>query len=277
MAIYTDYPRERCSRKAARAVTSSGPSPTTPRIQGQAGSPTGVAIHRTRRDDGDQVRQSHLGNALLRERDRRGHTRSSSTRSPAGLILATAETDQAQRPGESSRAMPACSTGGGGPALPAGTVAIANLAAQVRINPAADPAQGGDLTTIRDGGMNGAAYDYNPANAASFSGRLQGLLVTLDAQQPFDATAGVNPSTTLGRFAAGSVGWLEAARKQADKEAAYQTTFLERTSESLSNETGVNLDEELAMMLELERSYGASARIIGAVDAMLASLLEAVR
>ncbi len=154
---------------------------------------------------------------------------------------------------------------------------MANLSAQLRINPAASPAQGGDLSTIRDGGMNGAAYDYNPADAASYSGRLQGLLQALSAQQPFDATAGINPDTTLARFAASSVGWLEAARKQADAEASYQTTFLERTAESLSNRTGVNLDEELALMLELERSYGASARIIKAVDAMLASLLDAVR
>lgn len=193
-----------------------------------------------------------------------------------GLILATAEADRLNDPPVLAP-QAGLFTWAGGPNLPAGTVAVANLASQIRVNAAADPARGGELTTIRDGGMNGAAYDYNPADAASFSGRLQGLLGALSAQQPFDATAGVNPNTTLARFAAGSVGWLEATRKQADAEAAYQTTFLERTAESLSNRTGVNLDEELALMLELERSYGASARIIKAVDAMLAALLDAVR
>ncbi|WP_029030042.1 flagellar hook-associated protein FlgK [Salinarimonas rosea] len=193
-----------------------------------------------------------------------------------GLVLATAETDQINDP-PILAAQAGLFTWDGGPALPPGTTAIDNLSARIRVNPGVDPGQGGDLTAIRDGGINGAAYDYNPADAASYSGRLQGLLGALDASQPFDATAGVNPDTTLARFAAGSVGWLEAARKQADAEAAYQTTFLERTQESLSNVTGVNLDEELALMLELERSYGASARIISAVDAMLASLLQAVR
>ena len=215
------------------------------------------------------------GHATLRDETARTY-QSQLDEIARGLILATAETDQVNAPA----VLPdqaGLFTWGGGPALPPGTTAIPNLAAGLGVNPAADPEQGGALTTIRDGGMNGAGYGYNPAGAASFSGRLQGLIGALETPQPFDPAAGVNPNTTLDRFAAGSVGWLEATRKQADKEAGYQVTFLERTRESLSNETGVNLDEELALMLELERSYGASARIIGAVDTMLASLLEAVR
>lgn len=273
MAIYTDS-GVTLFEKTARAVTFERTFAYDATIQGEAVYADGVAI--TGPGATMAIKSGSLhGNALLRDETSRVYQKQIDEVA-RGLILATAETDQINDP-PILAAQAGLFTWAGGPALPAGTVAIANLAAQLRVNPAADPAQGGDLATIRDGGMNGAAYDYNPAGAASFSARLQGLLGTLGAQQPFDATAGVNPSTTLGRFAAGSVGWLEAARKQADKEASYQTTFLERTVESLSNETGVNLDEELALMLELERSYGASARIISAVDAMLASLLDAVR
>ena len=42
-----------------------------------------------------------------------------------------------------------------------------------------------------------------------------------------------------------------------------------------SNATGVNVDEEMANLLELERSFEASARLISAIDQMYASLLQA--
>lgn len=273
MVIYTDS-GVTLFEKTARMVSFERTFAYDAAIQGQAVFADGVAI--TGPGATMAIKSGALfGHAMLRDETAPVYQKQLDEIA-RGLILATAETDQLNTPPLLAD-QAGLFTWPGGPALPGGAVAIPNLAAQIRVNPAADPTQGGDLTTIRDGGMNGPAYDYNPADAAAYSGRLQGLLDALGAQQPFDATAGVDPNTTLARFAAGSVGWLEAARKQADKEASYQTTFLERTAESLANETGVNLDEELALMLELERSYGASARIITAVDTMLASLLEAVR
>ena len=50
-----------------------------------------------------------------------------------------------------------------------------------------------------------------------------------------------------------------------------------RTAEALSNATGVNVDMEMSLLLDLEHSYEASARLIKAVDDMLSSLLVAVR
>ncbi len=50
-----------------------------------------------------------------------------------------------------------------------------------------------------------------------------------------------------------------------------------RTAEALSNETGVNVDMEMSLLLDLEHSYEASARLLRAVDEMLAALLAAVR
>ncbi|MFN3687042.1 flagellar hook-associated protein FlgK [Salinarimonas sp.] len=190
-----------------------------------------------------------------------------------GLIMAFAESDVSGGGGPDLAGLFGWP---GGPALP-GALPIDGLASTIRVNPLADPETGGALALIRDGGFNGAAYVANGTGAASFSDRLRGMLAALEAPQAFDPGAGVNPSASLSRFAASSVSWLEAARQHADREATYHTTFLERTAEALSNKTGVNLDEELALMLELERSYGASARIIKAVDTMLAALLDAVR
>ncbi|GGK33141.1 flagellar hook-associated protein FlgK [Salinarimonas ramus] len=273
MVIYTDS-GVTLFEKTAREVSFTRTFAYDAGIDGQAVFADGVPITGPGATMG--IKSGALyGHAMLRD-ETSGVYQKQLDEIARGLILATAETDQINDPAVLAP-QAGLFTWGGGPNLPPGTTAIDNLSASLRVNPAADPGQGGDLSTIRDGGMNGAAYDYNPAGAASFSGRMQGLIASLEASQPFDATAGVNPNTSLGRFAAGSVGWLESTRKQADKEASYQITFLERTQESLSNETGVNLDEELALMLELERSYGASARIITAVDTMLASLLQAVR
>ncbi len=147
------------------------------------------------------------------------------------------------------------------------------LAANIGVNPAIDPAQGGNLEAIRDGVMG----VLNPDGDAAFSDRIYAMLDALNAPQGFDPATGVNPNTTLSRFASSSVSWLEAGRQQASQEASFRDTMLERTRESLSNVTGVNLDEELALMMELERSYGASARIISTVDTMLQSLLAATR
>jgi flagellar hook-associated protein 1 FlgK len=52
--------------------------------------------------------------------------------------------------------------------------------------------------------------------------------------------------------------------------------LLVRSTEALSNATGVNIDEEMTIMLELERSYQASAKLIATVDSLFASLLQAV-
>ncbi|MBB1248748.1 flagellar basal body rod C-terminal domain-containing protein [Rhizobium sp. G21] len=51
---------------------------------------------------------------------------------------------------------------------------------------------------------------------------------------------------------------------------------LTRITESLSNTTGVSLDEEMSLMLDLEQSYKASSKLVTAVDTMIQTLLDAV-
>jgi flagellar hook-associated protein 1 len=50
-----------------------------------------------------------------------------------------------------------------------------------------------------------------------------------------------------------------------------------RAAEAHSNTTGVSLDEELSLLLDVEQSYKASAKLVSAVDEMLQSLLAMVR
>ena len=56
----------------------------------------------------------------------------------------------------------------------------------------------------------------------------------------------------------------------------YQTTLLGHASEALSNATDVNMDDETALMLQLEKSYSASAKLLSVIDQMLKTLLGIV-
>jgi flagellar hook-associated protein 1 FlgK len=191
-----------------------------------------------------------------------------------GLIAAFAESDQSAVPALPDRA--GLFTWGGGPALPPGGVVSPGLAGTITINAAVDPDQGGDATRLRDGGMNGAAYLYNSGAVAGYTDRLDGLIDTLGAAQAFAPAAGIGTSATLKSFASASAAWLEEARRTAGEEADYRATLLERSAEALNKVAGVNLDEEMALMLELERTYQASSKLISTIDQMLGTLLASV-
>ena len=190
-----------------------------------------------------------------------------------GLIQSFAESDQS---GSSLPDVPGLFTWSGSPALP-GTSLVGGLAGEIRVAASVDPAQGGNAHLLRDGGISGnAAYVYNTTSAVGFTDRLQGLIDGLGASQSFDPAAGLGASATLANFASGSAGWLQEARKSAAADASYSAALLTRATESLSNATGVNLDEEMTIMLELERSYQASAKLLSAIDAMFDTLFAAI-
>ena len=191
-----------------------------------------------------------------------------------GLIDTFAESDQSATP--TLPDIPGLFTYPGAPAMPAAGTILTGLAGSIVINPSADPAQGGNPSLLRDGAMSGnPAYLYNSSGASAFSDRLQQLTDRLNAQLAFDPAAQAAPSDTVAGFASSSAAWLQEMRKNASDDADYKNALLQRSSEALSNATGVNLDEEMTLLLELERSYQASTRLITTIDNMLGVLLQA--
>ncbi|SFV37211.1 flagellar hook-associated protein FlgK [Hyphomicrobium facile] len=192
-----------------------------------------------------------------------------------GLIEATAETDQSATP-----TLPAAAglfTYGGGPAIPASGTVIAGLAGSIKINSAVDPSQGGNAQLVRDGGIAGnAAYTYNSTGAASYTDRIQQLIASLTASRSFDASSQLPQTVSVSDYAKSSVAWLEALRQSASSEAESRQTLADRASSALSRETGVSLDEEMTNLLDLERTFQASSRLINTVDNMLATLLQSI-
>jgi flagellar hook-associated protein 1 len=194
-----------------------------------------------------------------------------------GLINAFAESDQTV-----PATLPDAAglfTYPGGPALP-GASWVPGLGGSIQVNANVDPARGGNLALLRDGGISNPlnpAYKYNTTNAAGYSDRLLEYLDKLTAEQSFDPAAELGSPASMGKFSAASVSWLESARKEATNAANYSTTLVAHASDALSNATGVNLDDEMALLLEFEKSYQASAKLLAVIDEMLASLIATIR
>lgn len=159
-------------------------------------------------------------------------------------------------------------------ALPA-TTGLTGLAGEIRLNIDVDPSRGGDAQKLRDGINPG--FDFNSGNHASFNELLLAYADGLDGSGNFVGPGGAVAQMSVKAYSAGTVGWLEDARKTAAGAAESKSALVMRTSEALSNLTSVNVDEEMALMLELEHSYAASAKMLQVIDEMLQTLLAAVR
>ncbi|MET4042242.1 flagellar hook-associated protein FlgK [Bradyrhizobium sp. RT6a] len=191
-----------------------------------------------------------------------------------GLIDTFKESDQS---GAALPDVPGLFTYPGSPAMPASATVSVGLAGTISVAASVDPAQGGNPNLLRDGAISGnVAYQYNTAGNGGYSARLQQLIGGMDASQPFDATAQGKPNGSLIDFASSSTSWIENQRKTADSNVTYQKTLLDRSTAALSNVSGVNMDDEMSLMLQVERTYSASSKIISTVDEMLQSLLAAV-
>jgi len=190
-----------------------------------------------------------------------------------GLVVAFAEKDQS---GSGGKPLAGLFTYPGAAEAP-GVAVIPGLAGQIEVNANVDPARGGALSRLRDGGISGnPAYVYNATGAAGYSGRLLELAGAASAPQSFDHSAGLAGANSLNAIAAASIGWIGAQRKQSDGATTYFDAVVSQTTQALSNETGVNLDDQMSQMLALENSYQASAKLLETVNSLFNALFAAV-
>lgn len=193
----------------------------------------------------------------------------------SGLVTTFADTDQT---GGSAPTIPGLFTYPGAPAMPA--VGQTGLANAITVNSNADPSQGGSLSRIRDGNVGdptNPAYNANTTGAAAFSTHLNALVTGLNTAQTFDPTSGGDATGTLGTYANSSVAWLESARATATSNSTNASAVVTQATTSLSNSTGVNLDDQLSIMLDLEHSYSASAELMSTVKSMFGTLITAMQ
>ncbi|MGN6549670.1 MAG: flagellar hook-associated protein FlgK [Pararhizobium sp.] len=221
--------------------------------------------------DGANTTASGKLQALLQLRDDVAPTFQSQLDEIArGLVSNFAESDQATPPNLSAGLF--TWTGG---LVPAGGTIVPGLAGSIMVNPAADQTQGGDPLKLRDGDISGVPSP-NTEGGAGYSDVLNKYLNGLNAPVNFDMSAGAGTSISLFDYASASVGWLEQYRSTASTAAENKDALTSRSQDALSNATGVNIDEEMSRLLDLEQSYKASAKMITTVDAMLSALFDAV-
>jgi len=142
--------------------------------------------------------------------------------------------------------------------LDGGNSQVTGLAGRLEINPEFDVKAGGSPAKLGD------------------RDTILALVDSFDKKRPFDPAADIKGEPNIIQFAERSIAWLETHHQQTSSQVEYHKTMFVRAAESLSNQTGVNSDEELALMLQLEQSYGASARIISVIGRMMDDLLAAV-
>ena len=190
----------------------------------------------------------------------------------AGLIRAFAEHDPASPP-----ALPSVEGlfMGNGPIPDLGDPNH-GLGAAIKINPLADPEQGGLVLVLRDGGFGGPDYVENTQAHAGYQKRIAKLADSIDAAQGFATLSGIGGNMSVKAFSIQSASWVEIQRQSAQQALDVSKSTASRASDTLGRMTGVNIDQEMAALLDLEKSYQASSKVLAIVDSMLARLLEAV-
>jgi len=193
-----------------------------------------------------------------------------------GLVAAFAESDQSAMPVLPD--LPGLFTYSGASTVPPAGSVLDGIALSIRVNANVLSEEGGDPLRLRDGGISDPlepAYVYNSSGAAGFTGRLNQLIGGFEATMAFDTAAGLPASATLISYTSASVGSFQLLRSESANEYEYKSVLAERSREALSKSAGVNLDEEMAELLELERSYQASSRLLQAVDSMFDAMFAA--
>ena len=173
--------------------------------------------------------------------------------------------------------LPGLFTWSGG-TIPASGTAVTGLAGSITVNSKLITSQGGDPTLLRDGGINNSAtetgYTKNTSGGSGYSTQLDAFITAMNAKMAFDPTAGSSTNASLMDYSASSIGWLEGQRSTATTAAENTSAALSRSSGAYSNATGVSLDEELTLMMDIEQSYKAGTKILNTVNQMLQAVLD---
>jgi flagellar hook-associated protein 1 FlgK len=165
---------------------------------------------------------------------------------------------------------PTLQAGAAGLFTDAGTAFLATnepgLAQRLQVNALVDPARGGALWRLRDG--IGAAVP-GPTGNSTLLNALQSALTTRRDPVSGDFTPGARSFSGL---ASDVLSVVSAARLTADAEVSFSSSRAD-TLRALELEQGVDTDQELQNLLQIEQAYSANARVMQTVDDMIQTLL----
>lgn len=142
------------------------------------------------------------------------------------------------------------------------------LAGRISVNAIVDPVAGGASWRLRDG--------FNSVTQGPIGNNtvLMSKLNAFDALNAAPPGLGINASMSASDFANQLTSELRAQRVTADDEQAYLSNKLTSLKEVESNLTGVDVDEQVQRLLEIEKAYAANARVMNVLDELLDRLME---
>lgn len=98
-----------------------------------------------------------------------------------------------------------------------------------------------------------------------------------NTQQTFTPNTGLGTKMTLQNFATSAVAYQANATATAKANLDSASTIYTSLNQQFQNQDGVNVDQQLANMIQIQSSYEASARTITAIQDMMNQLLQAVQ
>lgn len=142
------------------------------------------------------------------------------------------------------------------------------FSAQIQVNPTVTATP----SILRDG--NGGTFT---ASGVSDSSLPLAIIDMFDTAQTFVAVNGLNGTATIEDFAANLVSFQANQKADYESQLGFQDQVRNLLQERLRDESGVNVDEELAGLIQLESAFAASARVLSSVQTALDELLAVVR
>lgn len=103
------------------------------------------------------------------------------------------------------------------------------------------------------------------------------IVDSFERVQPFSPGGGQGGSLTLTAYAGSLIVAQSTARAGAKESLDARERLNEQFEQRFSSESGVNVDRELALMMEIQNSYAASAKVIQATRELMDALLSTVR
>ena len=144
--------------------------------------------------------------------------------------------------------------------------AISGLAGKIQVNAALDPTQGGQYWRIRDGAQ---AIAQGPAGNNS---TVLGFVNALQQPQSYGTSTGLPGSMTLSNAASQIAGVQQVALSTWTENNTTRTQQMQDAQSTLTNATGVNVDDEMQRLLLVQHTFEASAQVLQAAAKMLDAL-----
>ena len=143
----------------------------------------------------------------------------------------------------------------------------AGLAARIRMNTAADPSQGGALFRLRDG------LQATVPGALGSNTLLKNLHLALSAPRVLSSAGFAAGNRDMAGLAADVLSDASTRRLNADSEASFASARFATLSD-LEKQGGVDTDQEMQMLLVIEKNYAANAKVIQTVSNMIDTLMR---